>query len=657
MLIFNEKQCVNVCLKNKNEYVRLAVLDMIEDIKRISKYHISPEIVSTESENCIIIEENTSVGAEPIEDESFTVMCDGEKVTISAGGYLGTMWGIYTFCEKALGVNPCYLFNDLETEKRESLEIEPFCIDDKPKSFGFRGVFINDEDLLSGWMTGGGIRLFDYPWYGITVDTKAMEMVVETVLRLKFNLIIPASFIDIDNPPERALVDVAAKRGIYVSQHHVEPLGVSHYTFEVYCRKRGVSAECSYIKNPQILEEAWQYYAEKWAEYDNVVWQVGLRGRGDRPVWQEATPTTEELHEYGRLIGNAIARQKEIVLKVTGGRAKYFSSTLWMEGARLMNEKALDIPDNTVIVFSDAGINQLYCEDFYNVPRLENVKYGLYYHLQFYGHGPHLAPLTGLDKLYYNIDLADKAGDNDYCIVNASNIREFTFELGALSQMLWSLKDFSKQRYLDDYCKEFGTLADKTKGLITDYFDALATLDESLFFERDKRFFTYAFGKTPAEIKAFTLKDGDVLLHGSKVILNFKKDLSGTFCDEYYEAIKPGIPKYQEVLDGFKEIAAASDERTKRHVEVKWQCYAHTMLAIYTWYTKLYEARLSYFENNSEQVKALLDDACQSLEEYLKYRKCAEYGVFDNWYRGDTKMNVWQRLYDTRRLLGQTPNI
>ena len=95
-------------------------------------------------------------------------------------------------------------------------------------------------------------------------------VVVETVLRLRMNLIIPASFLDIDNPPEKALADAAARRGIYVSQHHLEPLGLSHFTLENYCRKFSKSGTYSYIQNPELLDEAWKYYAAKWAEYDHA---------------------------------------------------------------------------------------------------------------------------------------------------------------------------------------------------------------------------------------------------------------------------------------------------------------------------------------------------------------------------------------------------
>ena len=57
---------------------------------------------------------------------------------------------------------------------------------------------------------------------------------------------------------------------------------------------------------------------------------------------------------------------------------------------------------------------------------------------------------------------------------------------------------------------------------------------------------------------------------------------------------------------------------------------------------------------NSDGMKRLLNEACDALTEYLEYRKCAEYGEFENWYRGEIKLDVKQKLYDTQRLLGQS---
>jgi len=654
MQLFVKDSCIKICLKNRNPYVLKAVQDLRADFQRISEYCVFPEIVQEECDWCIVIEENTADDFDPIQHEGYSIKTDGSKIRIAAEGYLGTMWGIYTFCETVLGVDPCYIFNDLEIAKREALETENLNIVDKPTGFGFRGVFINDEDLLTGFKDGGGIRYLDFPFYGVTVEKGVMEKVVETVLRLKLNLVIPASFLDLDNPPEKCLADCVAERGIYLSQHHIEPLGLSHHTFGNYCRKYHKTGECSYLTNPELMEEAWTFYARKWAEYDNVVWQIGLRGKGDRPVWQESTPTEEELRHYGQFISKAYRKQKEIVLEATKGKAKHFTSTLWMEGSMLMKKGFLEFPEDVIIVFADAGPNQMYGEEYDTVIRKKDRMYGIYYHLQFYSSGPHLAPQTGLDKLFYNIDLARRNGENAYAIINISNTREFVFELGAYGKMLWDMTRFSKEAYLDAYCRQYGSCAADAKHLITKYYNHLPEIDAKYLSLYQSHLFHYSASTAPNGIKNFVLKDGSVLEVGERIIRKFHQGLGDELCHGFYTGLKPVVPIYEQLCCELETLANKLPQPLKKHVQVKWLLYANTLLGIYKWYVNLYEAKQYCDLYDSENMKAALNRACDSLEFYLRYRKCAEYGYFENWFRGDLKMDTVGRLYSTRRLLCQT---
>lgn len=655
MLLFHENQCVDICLKNKNKYVILAVEDMRNDFARRSSFGVKPRIVENETENCIVIENHTSMGCEPVKDEGFTIKTEGNRIRIAGDGYLGTMWGIYTFCEQYLGIDPCYLFNDVETEKTATLEFPAVNIEDRPKGYGFRGIFINDEDFLTGWKDGGGIRDIDYHWYTMTVDETVMDMVVETILRLKLNLVIPATLLDIDNPPEKLLADCVARRGIFLSQHHLEPLGVSHFTLDRYCRRFHKEGAYSYIQYPELLEEVWSYYAKKWAEYDNVVWQIGLRGKADRPVWEEEEPNEKELAEFGEFISSAIEKQKQIIVEATEGKAKYYTSTLWMEGSRLAEKELLKLPENTVMVFADTGPNQMYGADYYRVPRYDEIKSGIYYHLQYYCCGPHLVPETGLDKLYYNLKLAKDKGDDSYCILNASNIREFVFELTAYGQILWDTDAFCKEEYMNTYCKKYGEFAEDAKNLIEQYYNLLPEIDVHYLSRHHEKYFNYDFEHAPVGIKNFVLKEGNVLEHGRDLLYNFHQTLEIPLCDEFYHALKAVVPGYIKICEDFRGLADSLPVSMKKHVEVTWLCYAVTLRYIYEWYVNIYEAKCCRLSGNSEQMKKLLYAACENLETYLDYRKCAEYGKFKNWYRGDLKMEVKQRLYATRRLLGQTP--
>lgn len=656
MRIFEKNKCMNICLKNQNPYVRLAVEDMRNDFVRRSIYGVKPQIITEETDCCIIIEDNKTTNVNPIVDEGFFIKSEGNQIRIGAEGYLGTMWGIYTFCEEYLGISPCYLFDDMEVQKIESLEVDQIYKEDKPKSFGFRGVFINDEDLLTGWKDGGGIRPIDYIYYGMTVDEQAMNMVVETILRLKLNLVIPASFLNIDNPPEKKLTDCVAKRGIYLSQHHVEPLGVSHFTLDYYLKKNNKTGEYSYITNPKILDEAWNYYAKKWAEYDNVVWQLGLRGKADRPAWEEQEPTQEVIVEYGKFISKAIEHQRQIVLSATNGKAKFFTSTLWMEGSRLMEHGALELSDEIINVFADAGPNQMYCKEYYTVPRCDNKNYGIYYHVQYYMCGPHLAPQTGIDKLYHNLNLAYENGDNSYIILNVSNIREFVFEIKAYSEMVWDIESFEKQEYVDRYCEKFGKYSAEVKKLITDYYEFLPVLEEHHLSKVDSKLYNFCYNITPENIKNFILKDGRIIALGKMIIENFYRELDGNqyLYKEFYDTLKISLPKWVDLCERFKGLANQLSGSLKQHIEVKWLCYATILRCYYQWYVALYEAKQCYERAESEQMRERLNIACFAIEECLEYRKCAEYGIFENWYRGDVKLDTKRVLMETRRLLGQT---
>ena len=656
MILFNEEKCIDICCKNRNKYVLLTVEELLKDFRRVNENGICPRVSDEETDWCIVIEDNETEGCQPLLNESYSIKIDGNKIRIAAKGYLGTMWGIYTFSERFLGIDPCYLFNDLEVMTYKELFAEDIEIMEAPKGFGFRGVFLNDEDFLTGWKTGGGIRYLDFPWYGVTVEPSVIEMIVETVLRLRLNLVIPASFLDIDNPPEKALADCVAKRGIYITQHHLEPVGVSGFTFDNYCKKYGKKGEFSYVACPEVLEEAWRFYAEKWSEYDNVVWQIGLRGKGDRPIWQDAVPTAEELKRSGAFISKAISRQREIILEATGGKAQFFTSTLWMEGSKLMAEGLIDVPDNTMIIFADNGPCQMYGPDFEYVPRNEDTEYGIYYHLQYYSCGPHLAPLTGVDKLYYNVMRAYDKGDTSYFILNSSNVREFTFELAAYAQMMWNPEAFSGEMYLKKHAaKYYGAKAEKAVDLIERYYETIPSLDARKFCRHFQKYFNYDFGTDYGKIKNFTAKDGLVIEYGSLIIENFHKEMDMELCDEMYAATTHALADYNLLYAEWSALMDECSDSLKKHIRAKWRCYTHIMKSLYEWYINLYDAKKYCDLRQSEDFKASLNKACESLEKLLEHRKCAEYGIFENWYRGDTKMNVKQHLYDTRRLLGQTP--
>ncbi|MDZ7616067.1 MAG: glycosyl hydrolase 115 family protein, partial [Patescibacteria group bacterium] len=396
-----------------------------------------------------------------------------EPVLLIAGSDArGTMFGLYAFADKYLGVDPLYFWASYPPKPRDRLQWEAVDLVGNEPAVRYRGWFINDEDLLTEWYTDGGSRDIDYPFYAMVTSPKASRHVFEAALRLRMNLIIPASFVNITNPAEERLVADAVRRGLLVSQHHIEPLGVSGFGFLNYWRDRGETVPYSYTAHPEKFDEVWRVFAARWAKYgDSVVWQLGLRGIADRPLWASDKNAPESMEARGELISRAMARQYEIVRSVDARPNPPATTTLWHEGAVLHEAGHLTFPQGITVVFSDHGPGWEMCPDFTTVERRPDRTYGIYHHQAYWSHGPHLVQAVSPAKIGAIMKDAHQRQSTHYVITNVSNVREFLPGLMALSESLQEPAAFDPDEFLTRWCQErFGDHADAVHRCYRDYF-------------------------------------------------------------------------------------------------------------------------------------------------------------------------------------------
>lgn len=248
-------------------------------------------------------------------------------------------------------------------------------------------------------------------------------------------------------------------------------------------------------------------------------------------------------------------------------------------------------------------------------------------------------------------------GDTDYFIMNVSNVREFVFEMKAYAESAWSMDRYSPDEYLSRYCERFGEYADEVKSTIIDFYESFPELDSKYLEKHLSTYFNYTKTPPPAGITDFVLKEGSIIDYGKRMTDNFDKDLSKWLCHEYAAAIKPVIANSDDICARFERLVGKLDEPLKTHLKIKWLLSAKTLNYIYKWYVALHDAKIYRDEYDGENMKKSILEACGYLFDYLDYRKCAEYGEFRNWYRGDLKMNIKQRLYDTLKIIGRTPEM
>ena len=206
---FNEFKTNKIYIASgEKENVRLAVEDFISDVKKTCG---CAELTDIYEEADIFVAsrlsaEFTRISGDKVaftHEEEFCYRVENGKLYFFGSDDLGVMWAIYTFAEKELKIPPFYFFEDVEIERKRRLEIEEKTVREYPRT-KFRGWFINDEDLLSGFRSKGR-RNIDYIFYKDVIHPDLMEKIVETALRFRVNLLIPSTLIDICKPDEEDL--------------------------------------------------------------------------------------------------------------------------------------------------------------------------------------------------------------------------------------------------------------------------------------------------------------------------------------------------------------------------------------------------------------------------------------------------------------------
>jgi Glycosyl hydrolase family 115 len=602
------------------------------------------------------------------ESFAFSLASVGNKhvVCLIGADMRGTIFAIYQFSQSVLGVDPMYLWTDKQPAKRASIALHDDFAHAYPSPvFRYRGFFPNDEDLLTGWVIPNkgdqtGIALSSW------------DMLFETILRLKGNMIVPGTWIF----PDDAQVHAAAMRGLIVNQHHAIPLGVN-------VARWPQDVPYNFSTHPEILERAWTNAVATYKPDEEILWSVGLRGLSDSS-YSTLDPSVQNNDPLlGQRIGEAIAEQIKIV------RAKYpdaqFITDLWQEGARLTQEGYLKIPPEVSLVWADTGYGDM--QDGGKV----GPGQGMYFHVAMMnGQANQLSEMVPVSTIQSEIDRYIHAGATSYFLVNTSDERPVAMTTRAVMEMAWGGVSATTGGSAEP---EGGADTAFYKKWATEEFgpksaDALAKVYKEYFAAPAPR---QPFGPPrltsagnapppPPRYSNVPLVEGDQHYHSEvrRILLDY---LSG---HQVYN-IPSQSPKWTQPRGGFftlndQQRAAFLDRDIKECTEAgpRWDAvwkdavaaeatvdparrdyYQAEMLTMITINRNsnrmmLDVAQSMKDENSGDTAKALAeaDNALKELDEIQASMHLAEYGKWKNWYRGDWLTGV----YRTRELVQDYAN-
>jgi hypothetical protein len=619
--------------------VRKAAEDLASDIEKITGKQ--PEILQRlkESGQTAIFVGESSKLSDAIRPnglkapESFSISVHrgnaenpGNAIVLSGADMRGTIYAVYQFSQEYLGIDPLYYWTDQLPAHRVSIRIPTDLNRTFPAPvFTYRGFFINDEDLLTGWAPG-----------------EAKDKTYETILRLKGNMVAPGTWIFPDEPQ----VKLAAKRGLIVTQHHAIPLGLN-------VARWPKDVPYNYTEHPEILERAWKNAANSYLPDQEVLWSVGLRGLSDVSYASMDPSVRDSNKALGALISKAIADQISIVRAVRPD-AK-FVTNLWQEGARLVQQGDLKIPPEVATVWADDGYG--YIQDHGEV----TAGQGIYDHIAMMnGRANQLTEMVPIERSFEEIGRYIKAGATHYYLVNTSDIRPVTMSTRAVMDAVWKgIPEAGADGFYQQWsADEFGKAgAPKLAALYQDYFKAPAHLGDPVHEYGDQLYQTEA----------------------RMMMLTYMTD-SSLF------AIPSQSPKWQvpRVLDSGvgpnhtqpKEWLA---ETTKREIQqcaeaqARWDAlwkqaqaieplipltrrpfYGEqvlTMIAINRESNRmlflLSKALQDAQNGDKSRAHAEVNQAIAALDEIQRSESQAEYGKWKNWYRGDWLAGI----YRTKQML------
>jgi hypothetical protein len=372
--------------------------------------------------------------------ENLRIQAIDGGVALTGSDLRGAIYAVYQFSQQFLGVDPLYFWTDHAPARRMEASVpDGFTLTEGP-AWHFRGWFLNDEDLFTGWKPG----IAD----GTGISLALWDHIFEAILRLKGDMVVPGTWIFPYEPQIRA----AGDRGLIVTQHHVNTLGLDTYRWPK-------AKPMSYLSDPKSLEAAWTRAANQYPKGAEILWSVGFRGQNDYPFWQDDPNAPSTDAGRAAIIRAAIDKQIEIVHRVDPHPEILMNA--WREAATFIHEGVLKIPDEATLIWADNGHAIL--DDRGSIAKGQ----GEYYHTAMFDYmSNHYSEMMPLERIQRELGRAAKAGATRWLLVNTANVRPVAMTTRAVMELAWNPQAWiapdsaESAKYLEKWSREeFGQAA------------------------------------------------------------------------------------------------------------------------------------------------------------------------------------------------------
>lgn len=575
----------------------------------------------------------------------FSEINSQQQLILQGADNRGTIYAIYEFSEKILGIPPLWYFINWQPETAHEVTI-PHTLDIMVNSptVRYRAWFPNDTDMFSPWRK---------------LSNANNEAWLEAALRLKMNTI--EYFETINTQSSYALsasFSLIKQFGLVATTHHHSPLNSSLRGWESYWQEiRNTTPPALLLSNVDKLKEFWRYNIETFHQSGiETIWVLGFRGAGDTPFWTSFADAPTSMEARGAVIDNMMQIQKDLVIEITGNPTPQFRTIFYDEMSDLMAEGYLHpVTDPTLIWNYVASRRDHFPSvDVQQLSVTNNINLGYYFNYQFTSTGSHLVPGEGPKKMEQNYRyLASKSTKPIYfSVVNAGNIREFIMELTANAKMMWDLDSYNTDDFLQSFAVQYfgqtnaATIANLYKAYYNSYWQPKAQdmpeIDRQYIFQdlRYHRAMTTIIGRMNSTYNPNPLNDASNESEPGRTFRIVPSDNSATNqVDAIINGTSASSSAFLNVAQQSDIIYAQLSGTEKDFFNTNLRGPAYFM---YYLNEALKNLTLAYKTNVAQQQDRLnyISLAVNAMENARSMLMETQYAPFNGWYANSTIFNM-----------------
>jgi hypothetical protein len=569
--------------------------------------------------------------------ESHRIYADVEnnRIYLEGNDHRGTIYAMYTFSEKLLGVPPLYYWSSWVPVRKDRIEVPADTdIFFKSPQVRYRTLLPGDQDFFN-------------PWKAASEEHNTVWL--ETALRLKLNTVEGYTTI----APGYGMTDYARlidSYGLILTSHHTSGLNTSFQTWADYWRKvRNMEPPPYRLENRQAILDFFRHNAETvQASGIENLWTVAFRGERDQPYWAIFEDAPEDMQARAEVINEMLQIQLDLIKEVTGNPEPYVRITFYDEIANLMSAGYLEPPEseNMIWTYVAARRDPYPYDDIVQFNPEKPVKLGYYMNFGFASTGPHVAPAESPWKMEFNYRYLDGKSPLYFSVVNVGNMREFLLELSAHAEMMWNFDKYDSDHFVDAYsAKYFGDEhAEAIAGLYKDFYDAywqprpteFEGMERQFLFQdlRYARAFDHTYEKFQNLSSIPDLNPLHKIGYESVPGRTFRIDLEYNDADNQVDAIlngmKKAIPKFEIVAARCSEMLLQLENDKREFFNDNLRTYAYYMTHLSkTMYHYMYAYK---HQAETDVLVRSLDLAHIEAVRAQQYLFDAQHGVFSSWY-------------------------